>query len=342
MKYPKPLQQGSTIAITAFSSGIEKKHDARFRVVRDNLESRGFNVVVGKCLYGQNKHVSAPAQKRADELMSFLMDDEIDAIYPPWGGQLAIELLPLIDFAKLQTVRPKWILGFSDVSTIAAVFASKLKWATAHCSNLMDLTSEANDPLTANTLTHLSTATGGSFSQTESKLYASSWPDIVTEPTSGIMPDTPTNWKWLVKPESGSSIEGRLIGGCWDTLSHLFETEYLDLKGLSQRYSEGIVLYLENAEMSPTELARTILSMKFRGVFSCSSGLLLGRSAAAVPKNDQSLSYYEVLEKYLMDIGIPVMIDLDIGHVPPNLTLINGAIVKVELNETGILHQYLK
>ena len=146
MKYPKPLQQGSTVAITAFSSGIAKKHDARFRVVRENLESRGFNVIVGKCLYGQTKHVSAPAQQRADELMSFLMDDEIDAIYPPWGGELAIELLPLIDFAKLQTAKPKWILGFSDISTIAAVFASKLRWATAHCSNLMDLTSEANDP----------------------------------------------------------------------------------------------------------------------------------------------------------------------------------------------------
>lgn len=50
MKYPKPLQQGSTVAITAFSSGIAKKHDARFRVVRENLESRGFNVIVGKCL----------------------------------------------------------------------------------------------------------------------------------------------------------------------------------------------------------------------------------------------------------------------------------------------------
>jgi len=56
---------------------------------------------------------------------------------------------------------------------------------------------------------------------------------------------------------------------------------------------------------------------------------------------EQCLSYYEVLERYLMDIGIPVMIDLDIGHVPPNLTLINGAIAKVELNDIGVLHQYL-
>ncbi|MGF1717587.1 LD-carboxypeptidase [Photobacterium chitinilyticum] len=54
--------------------------------------------------------------------MSFLLNEDIDA---------------------LTKVKPKWILGFSDVSTITAVLSSKLGWATAHCSNLMDLTSNA-------------------------------------------------------------------------------------------------------------------------------------------------------------------------------------------------------
>ncbi|MCS0327010.1 hypothetical protein ND973_07620 [Vibrio diabolicus] len=53
MKYPNPLQQGSTIAITAFSSGIAEKHEARFQVVKEHLLSQGFKVVVGDCLYGQ-------------------------------------------------------------------------------------------------------------------------------------------------------------------------------------------------------------------------------------------------------------------------------------------------
>ncbi|HHF3269745.1 TPA: S66 peptidase family protein [Vibrio diabolicus] len=341
MKYPNPLQQGSTIAITAFSSGIAEKHEARFQVVKEHLLSQGFKVVVGDCLYGQKKHVSAPIEQRAKELMSFLTDESIDAIFPPWGGELAIEILPYLDFSKLKQVRPKWILGFSDVSTLAATFASKLRWATAHCSNLMDLTPEAIDPLTANTLKNLGTSIGAEFSQVASPMYASSWPDIVNNPKSGITPDTKSCWKWLVKPKSGTVIKGRLIGGCWDTLSHLFETEYLDLKALSESYPEGVVLYLENAEMSPTELTRTILNMKFRGVFSHINGLLLGRSAASNPHSEQALTYYEAIENSLTNIGVPVMIDLDIGHVPPNLTLINGAVTKVGLDDVGVISQHL-
>lgn len=332
MKYPKPLQKGSTIAITAFSSGIAQDHLARFEVVTEHLKQQGFQLVVGQCLLGQFKHVSAPLEKRVEELMAFLMDDDIDAIYPPWGGELAMELLPLIDFSKLEKAKPKWILGFSDISTISAVFTSKLQWASAHCSNLMDLTPQSTDPLTLNTLTHLATPLGEEFRQVASSMHANSWPDIVNKPSSGFIANTPSNWRWLVKPDSSSMIEGRLIGGCWDTLSHLFDTEYLDLSAFAKRYPEGVLLYLENAEMPPTEVARTILNMKFRGVFSHINGLLLGRNAASEPNSDQALSYDEAIKNGLACTGIPVMMDLDIGHLPPNLTLINGAVAKVELD----------
>jgi muramoyltetrapeptide carboxypeptidase LdcA involved in peptidoglycan recycling len=94
-----------------------------------------------------------------------LLDDRIDAIYPPWGGEIAMELLAQIDFERLKQARPKWILGFSDVSTISASFACKLGWATGHCSNLMALSPNAVDPLTSGTLQHFATPSGGSFIQ---------------------------------------------------------------------------------------------------------------------------------------------------------------------------------
>lgn len=341
MKYPAPLKKGSTIAITAFSTGIAKEHEARYQYVLAYFKSQGFNVVEGECLRGQQKHASAPAQQRADELMSFLLNDDNDAIVPPWGGELAMELLPLLDFDALTKAKPKWVLGFSDVSTITAVLSSKLGWASAHCSNLMDLTSNATESLTAGTLACLSTPYGEHFSQSASAKHTRSWPNIAEDPEAVLQPEIPTQWKWLVKPEKGNTIEGRLIGGCWDTLFHLFATDYLDLDSLSRQYPEGLVLFLENVEMSPVDLARTILNMKFRGVFSCINGLLLGRCAVVDSDNEDDLTYYEVLERHLADLRIPVMIDLDIGHVPPNLTLINGALATVELHDGGRIHQQL-
>jgi muramoyltetrapeptide carboxypeptidase LdcA involved in peptidoglycan recycling len=333
MKYPNPLTKGSTIGITAFSSGISPKHNARFECVTNHLKSLGFNIVLGDCLYDQGKHVSGSAKQRAEELMSMLLDGSIDAIYPPWGGEVAMELLPLIDFERLKQARPKWILGFSDVSTISATFACKLGWATGHCSNLMDLSPSSNDPLTSNTLGYFATPSGESFTQFSLPHYASQWPDFVNQPESGLNLDTETQWQWLTKPKLGEVIEGRLIGGCWDTLSHLFGTEYLDLKAMSERHPEGLILYLENAEMPPTEVARSILSMEYRGIFDCINGLLIGRSAAPDETDSNRLSYYECLRQYLSDLPIPIMIDLDIGHKPPNLTLINGALASVALGK---------
>lgn len=341
MKYPAPLSKGSTIAITAFSSGIAREHQARFDIIKQHLESQGFHVVVGDCLYGQKKHVSAPIEQRIEELMSFLLDDTIDAIYPPWGGEVAMELLPLIDFSRLKNTKPKWILGFSDVSTLSAVFASKLRWATAHCSNLMDLVPSASDALTANTLPHLGTPTGEQFVQHALSHYASQWPDISNTPAAGLTLDTPNQWKWLVKPPSSDAIEGRLIGGCWDTLFHLFETEYLDIRALAEDYPEGILLYLENAEMSPTDIVRAALNMRFRGVFKHINGILLGRNSFPDPEDQHALNYLEAITSSFGELGIPVMFDLDIGHLPPNLTLVNGALTKVQLRDKGQLTQRL-
>lgn len=329
MFYPAPLLEGSVIAITAFSAGINTALESRYQHVIKGLKDRGFTVIEGNCLRGKRQYVSAPAELRAAELMTFLLDDTIDAVAAPYGGELAMEVLPLLDFERLKTAKPKWLFGFSDISTITCVLSSRLHWATAHSANLIDLAPNDTDPLTRNCLTHLGTRTGQRFDQSSSQAYSYQWPDIVVNPKAVLAPTQVTQWQWLVAPEQGHSVEGRLIGGCWDTLIHLFATDYLDLKAFSDQFEEGTLLYLENVEMNPADLVRAILSMKFRGVFHHLDALLLGRSAYVETPNDQ-LSYYDVLSRHLTHLGIPVLMDMDIGHVPPNLILINGALAKVE------------
>ncbi|EAQ63349.1 hypothetical protein MED121_03185 [Marinomonas sp. MED121] len=342
MIYPAPLRQGSVIAITAFSSGISEGKKARYQHVITGLKNQGYVIIEGDCLIGNSQHVSAPARQRATELMSFLLDDRIDAIAAPWGGELAMEILPLLDFDLLKKAKPKWLFGFSDVSTLTVVISSRLNWASAHSPNLMDLAASETEALTANFLKNMATDTGGRFSQCASLQHTDKWPDGTRHPAAVLAPYLKTNWCWLVAPRNGSRIEGRLIGGCWDTLIHLFDTPYLDLKRYAEQFDEGIILYLENVEMAPADLTRSILSMKFRGVFTHITALLLGRSAYPASNNKEDLTYHEVLQRHLADLGIPVLIDMDIGHVPPNLTLINGALAKVTSdNVKSDITQYL-
>lgn len=65
----------------------------RLAVAIRDVEARGYEVVVGHCMDGAG-HVSAPAADRASELMSMLTDPGIRAVVPPWGGEMAIDLLP--------------------------------------------------------------------------------------------------------------------------------------------------------------------------------------------------------------------------------------------------------
>jgi len=52
------------------------------------------------------RYTSAPAKERATELTAMLTDPTIRAVIPPWGGELAIDLLPHLDWARIGSCRP--------------------------------------------------------------------------------------------------------------------------------------------------------------------------------------------------------------------------------------------
>src|SRR6478609_3867593 len=100
MHFPRALRPGDRIGVTAPSSGIQDSMKPRFDVAVAALRTRGYDVVVGECL-GATSVVSAPKEQRAAELTAMLADTTIRAVVPPWGGELAIDLLDLVDWEAL-------------------------------------------------------------------------------------------------------------------------------------------------------------------------------------------------------------------------------------------------
>jgi len=337
VKYPNPLKSGSKIAITAFSSGVAANCHQRLDIVLKNLKDLGFEVIEGQCLREDIKHVSASKQLRAQELMNFLCDDSIDAIMPPWGGELAMDILPLLDYEHLQSVKPKWIMGFSDVSTVLTTLTTKLGWATVHATNLMQLHADETESLTSRTLAHLKRKLGENIEQYSSTFYQINNEPFSQNPNVTLNLTEPTQWKVLGEKDN-AHFSGRLIGGCFDTISHIIGTDYFDFDAFPFNFiDEGIILYLENAEMSPTVFMRALLSLKYKGVFNKVNGLFLGRNAV-IGKNTKEITAFEALSNALSDLDIPVIYDADIGHLAPNLTLFNGAYAEISVttNEAKI------
>jgi muramoyltetrapeptide carboxypeptidase LdcA involved in peptidoglycan recycling len=280
ISYPKPLAPGALIAVTAPSSGVSGAAIARLDLVLENLRRRGYRVLEGNCLRAQHKDASAPALDRANELNRFLRDPEVAAILPPWGGELASEVLDFIDYEALRNVEPKWVLAYSDSSTWMLPLTLISGWATAHGSTLLDLAPTQTDPLTNGALTLLERGLSTPFEQYSSERYQTTWTDFAARVDAPFNLTERTEWKRLDGSLDEVSIEGLLIGGCFDTLVGLAGTKFGDIPTFAKANSHlGTVLFLENAEMSPTGVVRALLSLKRKGWLDHLSGLLLGRSA---------------------------------------------------------------
>ena len=64
-----------------------------------------------------------------------------------------MEILPLLNWDEIE---PKWILGYSDSSTLLFALTLKTGIATAHGTNFIDLRSDEWDPVTSKFLDVLS------------------------------------------------------------------------------------------------------------------------------------------------------------------------------------------
>ncbi|WP_088006313.1 S66 family peptidase [Indiicoccus explosivorum] len=332
IKYPDRRLQ--TVGVTAPSSGVPEAlhHLIHDSAVRQN--KRGLAVVAGETVWTQKHAKSAAARKRATELHTMLSDDSIDFIMPPWGDELLLEMLEFLDFSSIPK---KWILGYSDVSALLLAITLRTGIATAHGTNFVDIRGEKMDETTARFLDVLQTAPGETVGQVSSARYQKEWRHDA--PSDSVFHLTEkTEWKTI----SGKKevFEGRLLGGCIDVIRHLVGTPFGGVDAFRNRHIPGdpVVWYLENCELTTTDLKRSLVQMKYAGWFENCTGILFGRSAANMPVGDYTSRV--VYEELAEDLDIPVVFDIDCGHQPPQLTFVNGAWAEIDVADgKGIVHQ---
>lgn len=328
LQYPAELKPGSTIAVTAPSSGVEAHLHPRLDAALQHLRSQGFRIQEGRYLRQTIKSASAPKEERAQEFMDFWLDEAVDAIIPPWGGVFAMEVLPLLDWKALASTKPKWVHGYSDISTLTFALSTRLGIATAHGTCLMEMLPSQTDRLTVNCLRPLALRDGESLRQDSGEYFqtgpAPEW-DAPFQKSGRVV------WKTLEnKPVR---MKGRLIGGCLDTLSTLVGTPFVDAARLKSK--DGIIFYLENSDFGPADQYRYLWMMKQAGWFEHVNGFLLGRSGTKDESNPRYFRYQNLIEDFFGSLGVPLIYDCDIGHQQPNMTLINGALAEAYADGQG-------
>jgi muramoyltetrapeptide carboxypeptidase LdcA involved in peptidoglycan recycling len=108
----------------------------------------------------------------------------------------------------------------------------------------------------------------------------------------------------------------------------------------AQQYApDGLIVYVEAAEHDAATICRNLHGMRLAGFFTAANAVIVGRSAA--PDQPQ-LTQDEAVLDALSPLGLPIVADVECGHVPPHLPIVNGARGRLWYSSTdGRLEQTL-
>ncbi|MGP9529261.1 S66 family peptidase [Glutamicibacter sp. AOP5-A2-18] len=322
IRYPQPLMTGDIIGVTSPSSGVPSELVGRLDFALQHLRDLGFVVDLGNCMDGAT-HISAPVEQRAEELMRMLLDPKIKAVVPPWGGVTAIDILPHLDFEAISAAEPTWLVGYSDISTLIAPLTLLTGNATIHGGNLMDTPYRVPDSLRS-WLDVASLSAGDTFKQSPPGVYRiNDWDDWSVEPEATEHAwNGKGTWERLDAGLDEVSVSGRLIGGCIETLANLAGTPYLRTESLRNDPADPLIVYIEASGVEATTICRHLHGMRLAGFFDGAAAILVGRTGA--PDSD-TLTQSEAVLDALGTLDVPIIGNVECGHVPPHLAIINGA-----------------
>ncbi|WP_404285951.1 S66 peptidase family protein [Glutamicibacter arilaitensis] len=330
IRYPRPLVPGDVIGVTAPSSGVPGSLLGRLGFAVEQLRDCGYAVEIGDCMDGST-HVSAPVEQRAGELMRMLLDPKIRAVVPPWGGVTAIDLIPHLDFNALASADPTWLVGYSDISTLLTPITLRTGMATLHGSNLMDTPYRVPESLMS-WIKIASLPAGTSFRQTSPGVHrVNDWDDWESKPkiTEHTWNGTGA-WERLDNGRNDVNVTGRLIGGCIETVVNLAGTPCLNTEALRRGQGGSLIIYVEASSVEATTICRHLHGMRMAGFFDGAKAILVGRTGAP---DSTTLTQNEAVLDALGILGMPIIGNVECGHVPPQLPIVNGAQGHLVFNE---------
>jgi muramoyltetrapeptide carboxypeptidase LdcA involved in peptidoglycan recycling len=338
IRYPAPLRPGDRVGVTSPSSGVQDRLWGRFTHAVRCLRDRGFDVVVGELNHAPS-HVSGPREARAAELMSMLTDPTIRAVVPPWGGETGIDLLDLLDLDAVSSAEPTWCVGFSDTSTWLTPLTLTTGLATIHGQNLMDTPYVLPDGILH--WVDVASASAGEelVQRSPGRFRSGGWDDYAADPTVSRMTlDGRGTWTRIDPGHEGepAGFSGRLVGGCVETISFLAGSTYGDTSTFAARHApEGLVVLLDIAEWPSYDVCRALHAMRLRGFFDAATGILVSRTNAPEPGG---FTQHDAVSDALGMLGVPILADVECGHVAPFLALVQGATTSVEHDPAAGTH----
>lgn len=263
------------------------------------LRSWGLEVVEGDHVRASTGHLAGTDEQRAADLNAAIATPDVRAVWVTRGGYGLTRILDRIDWSAL-AADPKIVVGFSDVSALFAAAWRRIGLVTVHGPFAGRLTVQ---PKTAR-------------AQVRRVLFG----DAGAASLAGVpLPDAPRR-----------RVQAPLVGGNLTMIAALAGTP-------DQVNADGCVLLLEEVGEAPYRVDRLLTQVRRSGTFDGVLGVAVGAPVGCDPPATRpSGTFGEVLHDRLGDLGVPVVADLPIGHMPDQRAVLHGGAVALD-GEAGRL-----
>lgn len=284
---PPYLKKGDTIGITSPAGYITVEE---IQPAIKCIESWGFNIKIGETIGKRDFTFGGNDEERTKDLQQMLDDKRIKAIMCARGGYGAIRIIDKLKWEKFK-IKPKWIIGFSDVTVIHSHVNKNLGIASIHskmCNSFPDDWGKA-DAVQVETINSIQQALTGE------------------------------KMKYNLIINSGNRLgiaTGVLVGGNLKTLESLAASK-------SDISTAGKILFVEDTGEYMYSIDRMFWNLKRSGKLSQLKGLIVGGFKIKVDNDgdDFGKTLEEVVLEKVRSYNYPVCFDFPVGHQRNNFAL---------------------
>lgn len=340
MRYPEFLSKNGKIGFIAPSFGcVIEPYRQLFEDALIRFKNEGYECVLGpNCFADNGIGISNTPEKCGEEINDFFINDKSDVIISCGGGELMCEDLPYVDFDKIAVSKPKWYLGYSDNTNLTFLLNTICDTASIYGPCAPKFGTNPRHECVDDAFCCI-TGKKSSFNNYENwylDYYESDEEDSINNNPIIDIADK----KYYLMPYkqtvfNGGTIcdkaefTGRIVGGCLDCLVNLVGTSFDKVKDFNEKYKEdGIVWFVEACDLNVMDIRRALWHMENAGWFKYVKGFVIGRP---MKYNDTfgDFDHIEAVRGILAKYDVPMVMDVDIGHLFPQMPVISGVISKV-------------
>lgn len=336
MKYPKYLSENGTIGFVAPSFGCNTEpYRSAFVNAQKKFKELGHALDLGpNCYEGRGIGISNTPQACGKELTDYYCSGKNDVLISCGGGELMCEILEYMDFDKIRAAEPKWYMGYSDNTNMTFLLTTLCDTASIYgpCAGAFGM-----EPWHESIWDAYELLRGKKDTVRGYKLWEK---ESLKSEEQPLAPYHVTEERKLRIFQAGESaqvrLDGCLIGGCMDCLVNLLGTKYDKVAEFAEQYKEdGLIWFLESCDLNVMAIRRAVWQMKNAGWFAYVKGFLIGRPAV-YGQELMGLDQYHAVCDLLEELHVPIIMDVDIGHLAPMMPLVCGSYAAVQVSGNDI------